>query len=316
MSPLVLRIARPIALALVLSLAASFAWGVQLDAPTLTLQAEGFFKIRITVTAGPSGTPGGFTLWWMKRSDFDGNGGWYLNGDLTQWESWFLGEPTLNMFSGEPGTFLLGPNEAITVECGDLFDETGLTHYSDILDPGTEYVYVAYANEASGWEQSAFSADLFTTTGINPNCTQGYWKTHGPPPCQTGNNSNDWPTNNLTLGSGPGVNYTDAQLCSIFQTPAGGNGLISLAHQLITAKFNLLLGADASCVQADVDAADALIGNLVVPPVGGGFLAPGTTSALTQNLDDFNNGLLCQPHNCTPDATEPTTWGSVKGLYR
>jgi len=81
MSPLVLRIARPIALALVLSLAASFAWGVALDAPTMALQAEGFFKIRLTVTAGASGAPGGFTVWWMKRADFEANGSqWFPSG--------------------------------------------------------------------------------------------------------------------------------------------------------------------------------------------------------------------------------------------
>jgi hypothetical protein len=315
MSPLVLRIARPIALALVLSLAASFAWGVALDAPTMAMQAEGFFKVRLTVTAGASGAPGGFTVWWMKRADFDANGSqWFpAGGSVYQLEASFQGTPTLNLFPGDAATFLLGPGEVSTVECGDLFDETGVTHYSDMLDPGTEYVYAAFANEASGWEQSALSATVYTTTGINPNCTQGYWKTHGPPPCQTGNNSNDWPTNSLTLGT---VNYTDAELCAILQTPAGGNGLISLAHQLITAKFNLLLGADASCVSADVAAADALIDGLVVPPVGGGFLDPSSTSGTTQNLDDYNNGLLCQPHICTPIATEPTTWGSVKGLYR
>jgi len=313
MSPLILGIARPFALALILGLAASIAWGVQLDAPTLTLQVAGDNKVAIRVTADQSGAPAGFTLWWMKRSDFDANGGWYLSSNPAQFEAYFHGEPTLNVFPGEAASFLLGSNESITVECGDLFDETGVTHYSDGLEEGTEYVYGAYANEGLGWEQSAFSANLFATTTQGA-CTQGFWGTHGPAPCVTGNNSNLWPANSLTLGN---VVYTDLEICSILQQPAQGNGLISLAHQLIAAKFNILIGADASCITTTIAAADALIGNLVVPPVGTDFLAPGTTSAIAQTLDDYNNGLSCAPHGpCPPISTENKSWGAVKALYR
>ncbi|HXU65209.1 MAG TPA: hypothetical protein VN962_26095, partial [Polyangia bacterium] len=82
-------------------------------------------------------------------------------------------------------------------------------------------------------------------TGGHCTFTQGYWKTHGPIPA--GNNSNEWPVTSLTLGN---VNYTDLQLQSIFDTPAGGNGLISLSHQLIAAKLNIANGADGSSVAA------------------------------------------------------------------
>jgi hypothetical protein len=305
------------ALAMVLTSVASLAWGTTLDAPTMTAEAQGYFKVRLTVTAGPSGAPGGFSIWWMKRSDWIANGGWSIDGDPAQWQAAFQGQPTLNIFPGDAETYRLGASETITVEVGDLADESGVAHASDILDPDTRYVFVAFANEwtdADGhWERSALSANVFATTGINPNCTQGYWKTHGPEPCQQGNNSNDWPTDNLTLGT---TNYTDLELCSIFQTSPSGNGLISLAHQLITAEFNLMLGADPSCIEAEVAAAHALINGLVVPPVGGGFLHPSVTGPLTQALDDFNNGLLCQAHNCTPISVEATTWGAMKSLYR
>jgi hypothetical protein len=42
---------------------------------------------------------------------------------------------------------------------------------------------------------------------------------------------------------------------------------------LIAAKLNITSGADGSAVAATISAADALIGGLIVPSVGGRFLA-------------------------------------------
>ena len=87
----------------------------------------------------------------------------------------------------------------------------------------------------------------------------------------------------LDLGS---VTYTDLQLLSIFNTPAQGNGLLTLAHQLIAAKLNIANGADSTDIAQAISDADALIGSLVVPPVGGGFLAAGSqrVQALAQGV--------------------------------
>ena len=120
---------------------------------------------------------------------------------------------------------------------------------------------------------------------VCPTCTLGlgYWKNHYP---------SAWPASvvagGLTIGT---VNYTAAELHSILWTAPQGNGLIILAHQLITAKLNLANGADGSAVAAAIASADALIGGLVIPPVGGGSLAPALTGALTQTLDNYNSGL-------------------------
>jgi hypothetical protein len=92
------------------------------------------------------------------------------------------------------------------------------------------------------------------------------------------------------------VSYTDLQLLSIFNTPAQGNGLLSLAHQLIAAKLNIANGADGTSVAAAIAAADALIGNLVIPPAGAGSLPSSATSSLTGTLDSFNNGLIGPGH--------------------
>src|SRR5436190_15364847 len=61
------------------------------------------------------------------------------------------------------------------------------------------------------------TCDDATSTSITLRMCGGYWKTHGPVGCQTGNNTNVWPQsvqdNDLTLG---GCTYTQDQLCSIF----------------------------------------------------------------------------------------------------
>jgi len=92
------------------------------------------------------------------------------------------------------------------------------------------------------------------------------------------------------------VTYADLQLQSIFGQSAGGNGLISLAHQLIAAKLNIANGADGSAVAATIAAADSMIGGVVVPPVGAGFLAPSATSTMTTTLNNYNNGLVGPGH--------------------
>ena len=111
------------------------------------------------------------------------------------------------------------------------------------------------------------------------------------------------------------VAYTQAQLLSIYNQPASGNGLISLAHQLITTKLNLCNGSSPTNIAATVAASDALIGGLVIPPVGGGFLAPGSTSGNTNTLDDYNNGIIPGVVSCATKTTQ-STWGKVKSLYR
>jgi len=110
--------------------------------------------------------------------------------------------------------------------------------------------------------------------------TQGYWKNH---PAA-------WPVSSLKLGS---VEYSKAELLAIFGQPVAGNGLISLAHQLIAAKLNIANGANGSAISDEIAAADALIGALEVPPVGSGYLSPSSTSSLVDALDQFNNTAEC-----------------------
>jgi hypothetical protein len=130
-----------------------------------------------------------------------------------------------------------------------------------------------------------------------PQCTytQGYWKTHGPIP--KGQNSNMWPINtavnndSLMLGS---VNYSDLQLLQIFNTPVRGNGWISLAHQLIAAKLNVLNGADPSAVANTITAADNLIGSTNL--LGSAKISTNATAQLKSDLGAYNEGHIGPGH--------------------
>lgn len=146
------------------------------------------------------------------------------------------------------------------------------------------------------------------TAGDDCTLTQGYWKNH----------PNAWPVSSLELGS---VTYTKAEALDILATSVNGNGLVALAHQLIATKLNLASGSTGSAVTQAVSDADTLIGGLVVPPVGTGYLASTSTSALTHALDDFNKGdtgpghcegTPCDPDHGPGDPTEPGT-GSGEG---
>ncbi|HEY2953971.1 MAG TPA: hypothetical protein VGK89_01835 [Candidatus Eisenbacteria bacterium] len=286
----------------------AFAQG-QYDAPSLTLVDRGYYRLTFSVTAGPSGAPNGYAIQWMKRANYELYGGWPADGSNVVYCD-FVGAPTLNLWAGSP---LLGPNETASFQAGDLFDETNIEGYSndtylsftDELAHHTDYVFRAYARGDANNDASAFSSTVFAST-LLAECTQGFWKNHPelwPPGCTP-----------MLLGT---VSYTQAELLKIYSTPANGNGLISLAHQLITAKLNLCNGSTYPAeVQQAVNDADALIDGQVVPTVGSGFLAPSQTSDLTETLDDYNNGLLGGVANCPTSVKNNTTWGRLKALYR
>lgn len=128
-----------------------------------------------------------------------------------------------------------------------------------------------------------------TPTAIGCVLGQGYWKNH---PAQ-------WPVTQLQLGT---VTYNQQQLLSILNQPVRGNGLISLAYQEIAAKLNIASGADASCIQQTLASADTLIGDLVIPPIGNGFLPP---TPLERTLDQYNEGRSCVPTCEVPPGPTP-----------
>jgi len=279
----------------------------QLDAPTAWQTASKVSSVRMRVKAGISGATGGFTAQWMTKADFDANGGWADAGSPLLRQADFAGAPVWTT-EGNAGDYTLAPSQWVAIELGQLFDESGVVVDSgdnEELAASTQYVVRVFARATASADASNPTANIVVTTG-NPvqNCTYtvGYWKNH----------PGAWPTSSLTLGT---VVYTAAELLSILNEPANGNGLIILAHQLIAAKLNILNGADGSYISATIAAADAQIGALVVPPVGAGYLDPATTSANAHTLDDWNNGIT-GPGHCGSTPTTPATWGKIKSNYR
>lgn len=181
------------------------------------------------------------------------------------------------------------------------FSDGGSLHYSvdvsnDSASCGNLY---ALRNDARLTEHDSYTvrkdyAEASIYTGDCPpvvqGCTQtqGYWKNH----------PEDWSGSSLSLGK---MEYTQEQLLSILDAPVEGNGLISLAHQLIAARLNSEVnGASVPMsVATAISAADGLIDGQIVPPVGNGFLAPSDTSDLTAILDAYNNGQAVEgPPHC------------------
>jgi hypothetical protein len=279
-----------------------------LDAPVLGSYVQGHAKIVVVVVAGATGAPAGFTVQWMTFADFLANDGrFYDVPNDAQSEAQFTGVPTLNTWDGALTSFQLAPSAAAAVEIGDLFDETGVTTSATArleLDAATPYIFRARANAAEGSDASEWSNVYIVDTALNLNCTYtlGFWKNH---PAA-------WPVTSLTLGS---VAYDQTQLLAILDQPAQGNGLVILAHQLIATLLNVAQGADDDDVAAAIASAHALIGSLVVPPVGSDSLPSSTTSALTQILDDYNNGVI-GPGHCGAVPVAPTSWSRVKSVYR
>lgn len=103
----------------------------------------------------------------------------------------------------------------------------------------------------------------------------------------------------LQLGN---TTYTQDQLLAILHQPVRGNGLLILAYQEIAAKLNIANGADGSCIQQTLADADALIGDLVIPPIGNGYLRPRDASPIAGILGDYNEGNACAP-SCEPEGS-------------
>jgi hypothetical protein len=183
--------------------------------------------------------------------------------------------------------YILNAGQSVTVVIGDdhLFDNGCVTSQcaGHPLLCNTAYVFHVRANGGSEFSDTISCATQPCVPPTNCTYTQGYWKTH----------PSAWPVSSLSLGT---VSYTEAQLLQILNQPAQGNGLVILAHQLIAAKLNIAHGADpADAAQAIADA-DAMIGDLVVPPIGAGYLPPTQTDNLAETLTEYNEGTIGPGH--------------------
>lgn len=115
--------------------------------------------------------------------------------------------------------------------------------------------------------------------------TPGYWK----------NAPQAWPVESITIG---GVTYTKAQAIAIMNANKALDKTYTMFNALVSAKLNLILGNNASCIATTVLAADQWMAKY--GPVGKGVKANSAAwkegEPLYLKLDAYNNGLLCAPH--------------------
>lgn len=246
---------------------------IQKTAASATIEAGGLASFTITISNTGAGAANNVVLTDVLP---DSGLSWAENPDVAACS--IADDPGGDILTCNIGRFAAGASFFVTVEA--------MTN-PEVCD----YVLHNTATVAVGNKQTKTASASISVIcpppppppGDDCTLTQGFWKNH----------PEAWPVSSLVLGS---VTYTADQLEDIFDQPVAGNGLISLAHQLIAAKLNIANGAGPNSVQDDVDAADALIDGLVVPPVGSGFLAPSVTSALNDSLTDFNEGTTGPGH--------------------
>ncbi|HET9551535.1 MAG TPA: hypothetical protein VFP50_01070 [Anaeromyxobacteraceae bacterium] len=115
--------------------------------------------------------------------------------------------------------------------------------------------------------------------------TPGYWKNH----------PEAWPVASITIG---GVAYTREAAIAFMQTPVVNDKTFTMFAALVSAKLNVMIGNDASCIAATITAADNWM--TLNGPVGSGVRAAsaawGLGEPLYLQLNAYNNGLLCAPH--------------------
>lgn len=294
-----------------------------LDAPTVTCVSATQTSIEVKVCAGASGAPAGFSLHWTPLPDDVACADYVWGSGDAHCNRSFSGVPQNLPNGGVAGScdpngkkWTLGPYECVIVDIADELEQCGLSEIRGPegcveLDCDTTYVIRAFAHAVpgkGGKQRSPFSANVCCDTEPcdqepNDGCTRtlGYWQTHGPDGCRTGNNTNAWPpdvlASGLTIG---GTTYTAAQLCSALQRnpggPTGGRAVTILAHQLIAAMLNIASGAAApSC---DVAAASALLTGLDINTSSVLQSTPLGNQMITASvcLDNYNNGNDTAPH--------------------
>jgi hypothetical protein len=113
--------------------------------------------------------------------------------------------------------------------------------------------------------------------------TPGYWKNH----------PEAWPVSGITIG---GTTYTKAEAIA-WLGKVGKDKTTTMFSSLVPAKLNVLIGNTDSCVATSIASANAW---MAAHPVGSKVAASSPAWAegepWHQQLDAYNNGLLCAPH--------------------
>lgn len=92
-----------------------------------------------------------------------------------------------------------------------------------------------------------------------------------------------------------GITYTEALAIQNFKRSPSGDKRWTIFASLVSAKLNVLIGNDSSCIASDIAAADAWWATYHANIVTGSSAAWKLAQPYQLKLDAYNNGLLCAP---------------------
>lgn len=265
-----------------------------LSTPTLE-QGQGSSPgwIDVTVCAGESGAPAGFSLQWMTCEEFaqhsepgaDGLlgteddivvfGQWYDSSDSRLCKASFSG-------NAQGHSYDLLPGECKTVRVGDLLLDNGAsTNCIDVLDCGTCYVFRVFAHATRTHYRSSWTEDLFASTA---DCGPCYGA------LSQGGFANNFSCylESISLGS---RYYTAEQLVAILRARGEANNMLTkLAKQLIAVKTSLLLFGPVGRLPIGDDCEDELL----LACIAEADLVIGDRAILVDDIDTATAGRLIE----------------------
>ena len=144
---------------------------------------------------------------------------------------------------------------------------------------------VAVTTLVSGTYKSNVDFGFYVPSAQQPGTgTPGYWKNH----------PEAWPVTTITVG---GVDYTREQAIAWLDN-VNKDRTTTMFSSLVSAKLNVLIGNDKSCVESTISSADGWMATY--GPVGKGVHAASVAwkigEPLHRLMDNYNNGMLCAPH--------------------
>jgi hypothetical protein len=110
--------------------------------------------------------------------------------------------------------------------------------------------------------------------------TPGYW----------GNHPEAWPVSEIQVG---GITYSKDLAIENIKRSTAKDKRWTIFASLVSAKLNILIGNDSSCIASDIAAADAWWALYNANPVAAKSAAWQLVEPYQLKLDAYNNGLLC-----------------------
>jgi len=156
---------------------------------------------------------------------------------------------------------------------------------SDGIDSGTG-LSQAFVTVLDVFTGHVVDFGFFTPQGVKyPGTgTPGYWKNH---PLA-------WPVSSIKVG---GIWYTEQKAIEWLGN-VGKDKTTTMFSSLVPAMLNVMIGNPSSCIASTIDAANAWMATY--GPVGSNVAASSPAwvigEPLHQQMDAYNNGLLCAPH--------------------